>query len=50
MEERKFHYTRKRVDEMLSDGWSLVGRDPVMLRRGEQQMIVNTNGCLVALS
>ena len=49
MEERKFHYTRAKVDELLATGWSLIGRDPVMLQFGESRMVVRPNGCLVAL-
>ena len=37
---RQFNELRAHIDQMLSDGWSITGRDPVRLERGVQIKIV----------
>lgn len=37
---RVFNDLRVRIDQMISDGWSVTGRDPVRLERGVQIKIV----------
>lgn len=32
--------TREYVDKLLNDGWSLVGRDPLLMRRGRLELTV----------
>lgn len=46
--QRKHHSTRERVEELLKEGWSIVGRDPVILQRGRAKLQVKSNGLIIA--
>lgn len=46
--ERKHTATRSRVEELLRDGWSIVGRFPLLLARGSAKLEVRSNGIIVA--
>ncbi|MOA67944.1 hypothetical protein D3C78_1953330 [compost metagenome] len=39
-ERRSFHAMRKHVEQLLDQGWSITGRDPVRLERQHQVKIV----------
>lgn len=45
---RKYHATRARVDQLVSEGWSIVGRAPLLLERGPRRLEVRSNGIIVA--
>ena len=47
MEERKHHATRARVDQLISEGWSIIGRAPLTLARGSARLEVRSNGIIV---
>lgn len=48
VEERTKHDTRARVEQLLTEGWSIVGRDPLVLQRGRQRLEVRRNGIIVS--
>lgn len=48
MEERKYPATRARVDQLIKEGWSIVGRFPLLLARGSSKLEVRSNGIIVA--
>ena len=37
---RIHHALRAQIDQMISQGWSLTGRDPVRLERGPRVLLV----------
>lgn len=45
---RKHHATRERVEELLDQGWSIVGREPLLLQRGQAKLEVRSNGIIVS--
>lgn len=45
---RKHHATRARVEELLAQGWSIAGREPLRLARGRAALEVRANGVIVA--
>lgn len=47
-DERKLNDTRARVDQLLAEGWSIVGRDPLTLQRGRTKLCVRSNGIIVS--
>ncbi len=47
MEERKHHATRARVEQLISEGWSIIGREPLLLARGSAKLEVRSNGIIV---
>lgn len=47
IEERELHATRERVDQLLAEGWSIVGRDPLIMQRGSRKLEVRRNGIIV---
>lgn len=44
---RKHHATRARIHQLLDEGWSITGRDPVVLERPPRKMRVLANGALI---
>ena len=44
---RKLTHTRIRIDQLLTEGWSIVGRDPVLLQRCCQKLEVRSNGIII---
>ena len=45
---RKHHATRAGVEELLAQGWSIAGREPLWLARGRAAVEVRGNGIIVA--
>lgn len=43
---RKLNDLRARINELVANGWSIVGRDPVLLQRGRAKLEVR-NGMLI---
>lgn len=48
VEERKLLATRDRINELIQEGWSIVGRMPLLLARGSAKLEVRSNGIIVA--
>lgn len=46
-DERALRDTRVRVDQLLAEGWSIIGREPLILQRGPAKMEVRKNGIIV---
>ena len=40
MDSRKYHDLRARIDDLIAQGWSITGRDPVRLERAPRVLIV----------
>ena len=40
MDSRKYHDLRARIDDLITQGWSITGRDPLRLERGPRALIV----------
>ena len=40
MDSRKYHGLRARIDDLIADGWSITGRDPIRLERAPRVLIV----------
>ena len=47
VDERKYHATRQRVSELESLGWSITGRDPLILERASNRLEVRPNGIII---
>lgn len=47
VDERKYHATRDRVNELESLGWSITGRDPLVLERAGNRLEVRPNGIII---
>jgi hypothetical protein len=46
MKERKLTATRNRVDELLAEGWSISGREPLSLSRAHGTATVMPSGII----
>lgn len=40
MDSRKYHDLRARIDDLITQGWSITGRDPIRLERAPRALIV----------
>lgn len=47
-DERTLNATRDRVEQLLANGWSIVGREPLTLQRGSAKLVVRSNGIIVS--
>lgn len=43
---RKFHALRLRIEQLLAEGWSIAGREPLRIARGHRVMQVR-GGALI---
>ena len=48
IEERSLHNTRSRVDQLLTEGWDIVSRAPLILKRGSAKVEVRKNGIIIS--
>lgn len=46
--QRKHHSTRARVDQLVAEGWEIIGREPLILQRGRAKLEVRKNGIIVS--
>ena len=40
MDSRQYHDLRARIDDLITQGWSITGRDPIRLERATRALIV----------
>lgn len=46
--ERTLSNTRSRVEQLLSEGWEIISRNPTILKRGGARLEVRRNGIIVS--
>ena len=40
MDSRQYHDLRARIDDLITQGWRITGRDPIRLERGQVVKVV----------
>ncbi|TVP91284.1 MAG: hypothetical protein EA348_04385 [Pseudomonadaceae bacterium] len=47
IEQREYHLLRAHINTMIDHGWTIIGREPITLKRGEQTCFVR-QGMLIS--